>query len=235
MASAPPEPPSPITVQMMGVLQVGHFQQVAGDGFALAALLGTDAGVGARGVDQGQQGQAEALGHLHQAQGLAVALGARHAEVAAYLALGVARLLVADDHHRAAIDAAQATDDGGVVRVGAVAGQLVEFLADHADVVQRVRARRMARQLGDLPRREVAEDLVGLELQLLAQAADFLIDIERLPMAGMAKLFNLRVQLGDGLFEIEEVGVHSVLFVTRKRRSIPVRGISRERGRMGGS
>src|SRR3546814_16718695 len=62
----------------------------------------------------------EALGHLHQPQRLAVALRARHAEVAAHLGLGVAALLVADDHHAAAVDAAEAADDGGVVGLGAV-------------------------------------------------------------------------------------------------------------------
>jgi hypothetical protein len=46
---------------------------------------------------------------------------------------------VADDHDRLAFDAAEAADDGGVVREGAVAGQFMEFLecnrvADVADV-----------------------------------------------------------------------------------------------------
>src|SRR3546814_17895924 len=77
----------------------------------------------------------EALGHLHQPQRLAVALRARHAEVAAHLGLGVAALLVADDHHAAGVDAAEAADDGGVVGIGAIAGPLLELVADLADVV----------------------------------------------------------------------------------------------------
>src|SRR3546814_14080165 len=93
-----------------------------------------------------------------------------HAEVAAYLGLGVAAFLVAQDHHAAAIDAAQAADDGGVVGVGAVAGQLLELVADHADVVVGVRPRRMPRQLRHLPGREVAEALRGAQAQLLAQS-----------------------------------------------------------------
>src|SRR3546814_1207566 len=98
-------------------LQLRHLQQVARDRFGLAAFLGADARVRAGGVDERQQRQFEALGHLHQPQRLAVALRARHAEVAAHLGLGVAALLVADDHHAAAVDAAAAGDDGGDVGI----------------------------------------------------------------------------------------------------------------------
>src|SRR3546814_9866325 len=90
-----------------------------------------------------------------------------HAEVAAYLGLGVAAFLVAQDHHAAAIDAAQAADDGGVVGVGAVAGQLLELVADHADVVVGVRPRRMPRQLRDLAGRQVRSEEHTSELQSL--------------------------------------------------------------------
>ena len=69
-----------------------HFQQVAADGLGLATLLGPHAGKGARGVDEGDDGQAELLGQLHQAQRLAIALGTRHAEVAVRALLGIAPL-----------------------------------------------------------------------------------------------------------------------------------------------
>ena len=85
------------------------------------ALLGADAGIGAGRVDEGEQRQPEPGRHVHQAQRLAVALRARHTEVAEYLGLGVAALLVADQHHRAAAEAAEAADDRVIVRKGAVA------------------------------------------------------------------------------------------------------------------
>ena len=98
MASAPPLPPSPMTTATIGVAQAGHHAEVARDGLGLAALLGADARVGARRVDEGDDRLAELLGQLHQPQRLAVALGVRHAEVARDLLLRVAALLVADDH-----------------------------------------------------------------------------------------------------------------------------------------
>ena len=63
-------------------LELRHLEDVAADRLRLAALLGADAGIGARRVDEGEHRQAELLGQLHQAQRLAIALGPRHAEVA---------------------------------------------------------------------------------------------------------------------------------------------------------
>jgi hypothetical protein len=167
-----------------------------------------------------KQRQLEALGHLHQAQRLAIAFRARHAEIALDLALGVASLLVADDHHRLAVDARQSTHDRGVVGIGAIACQLLEFIADELQVVEGVGSLRVARELRDLPGRECLEDFRGAKFQLLAQLADLFFDVERAAMAGMAKLLDLRFQFGDGLFEIEEVRVHAARAVMTRAASI---------------
>src|SRR5438105_6905305 len=42
-----------------GYAETGHFDQVAGDGFALASLFGSDAGVGTGEVDEGEDGAGE--------------------------------------------------------------------------------------------------------------------------------------------------------------------------------
>jgi hypothetical protein len=65
--------------------------------------------------------------------------------------LGVAALLVADHHHRLAVEPGQPADDGRIVGVMPVAVQLLEVGEDGADVVQRVGPLRMARDLRDLP------------------------------------------------------------------------------------
>ena len=128
----------------------------ARDGLGLAALLGADAGIGAGRVDQRDDGHVELVGHLHQAHGLAIALGLGHAEVVADAALGVGALLVADDHDRAAAEAAEPADDGLVLGEVAVAGERREVLDQRADVVEAVRALGMARHLRLLPGRQLA-------------------------------------------------------------------------------
>src|SRR5690606_19834924 len=121
---------------------------------------------------------------------------------------GVAALLVADDHHRAAVDAAQPADDRRVVGVGAVAGQLLELVAHHPDIVPGVRAHRMARQLRDLPGAEVAADVRGALAQLVLQRADLGVDVHRRAVAGLAQLVDLGLKVRDGLLEVEVVRVH---------------------------
>ena len=66
----------------------------------------------------------------------------------------------------------------------------------------------MARQLRDLPRRQVAEDLRGAHAQLVLQRVDFGVDVDRRAVAGVAEFLDLGFQVGDGLLEVEVVRVH---------------------------
>ena len=130
-----------------------HLAEVAGDGFGLAALLGVDAGIGAGGVEEGDDRAAELAGDLHGAEGLAIALGLGHAEVAEELLFGVAALLLADEHDGAAFELRHAGDDGGIVGEGAVAVDLLEIGQQALDVVEGVRALGVAGELNSTPRR----------------------------------------------------------------------------------
>src|SRR4029079_2401165 len=142
------------------------------DGLGLAALFGVDAGVGTGRVDEREEGQGEFLGELHEAQRLAVAVRARHPEVAVDLLLGVAPLLLADHHARLAVEAGETADDRRIVGVCAIAVQLAE-LGEHAvDVIARVRTLRMPRDLRDLPRTELAVDVLRELLTLLREPRD---------------------------------------------------------------
>ena len=85
------------------------------------------------------------------AQRLAIAFGLGHAQVAENFLLGVAALLLADDHDGALFEPAHAGDDGVVVGEEAVAVDLVEIGEQALDVVERMRALGMARQLHALP------------------------------------------------------------------------------------
>src|SRR5690554_7351924 len=100
-----------------GGFQARHHCQVKGDGLTLATLLGTDARIGARGIDKGQDRHLETLGHFHQAQGLAVTFRARHAEVTLDLVTHFAAFLVTDHHYGLVVQASSAANDGQVIRI----------------------------------------------------------------------------------------------------------------------
>ena len=125
-ASAPPEPPSPVMVAMVGTRRRDISQEVAGDGFALAALFGADAGVGSGEVDEGEDRAAEFFGDLHGAEGLAIALGVGAAELAGDALLEGAALEVADDHDGFAVEEGHAAGHRRIVAEGAVAVDLAE-------------------------------------------------------------------------------------------------------------
>ena len=140
-----------------------------------------------------------------------------HAVVAPHALLGVAPLLLADDHDRPAVDARQATDDGEVVAEHAIAMQLGEIRADHLDVIQRVGSARMARDLRDLPGGERREDGGGELAAFLLQPRHFLGDVHLRIGGDMPELFDFCLELGDGLFEIQETDGHRGRLVGRAR------------------
>ena len=104
-------------------------------------------------------GRREALGESHQAQRLAIALGLRHAVVAPHALLGVAALLVADEHDRRARRAARGRrrwrGRRAYMRSPCSSWKSVKI---EPDVVERVGPLRMARELRDLPGRQIRED-----------------------------------------------------------------------------
>ena len=77
------------------------------------------------------------------------------------------------------------------------------------------------RQLRDLPGREVRKQAARQRLALRSQAGDFLgrIDLGR-AFAEVLQLVNLRLKLGDRLFEIQKVQVHGAGKVTDARRAV---------------
>ncbi len=172
-------------------------------------LLGTHTGVGAGRIDQRHDGHAEPLGQLHQPPGLAIAFRLRHAVVAPDPLLGVPALLLADHHHRPAVETRRTADDRPVIRVHAVAMQLLEVREDRRQVVEAVRALRMAGQLGDLPRGEVREDAGGQYAALGTQARDFLADVDLGVVRHESELVDLGFKLRNRLLEIQKTHGHS--------------------------
>jgi hypothetical protein len=92
-----------------------------GDRTALAVLLGRDARVCPRGVDQAEDREAVAVGDLHRAHRFSVALGEGHPELPFRPLLDVATLLLADEDDGAPVEAAEPGDHRTVVGAAAVA------------------------------------------------------------------------------------------------------------------
>ena len=126
--------------------QAAHLHQIAGNGFALAALLGVLAGVRARRVDEGDDGPAKLFGLLHQAQGLAVAFRPGHAEVAGEIFFQCGALAVADDGHRHPVEPGHTAQDGGILFALAVAALLKKVGEQGRNHLVDVRALRVPSQ-----------------------------------------------------------------------------------------
>ena len=69
----------------------------------------------------------------------------------------------------------------------------------------------MPRDLRDLPGAQLGEDAAGQRLTLGTQPCDFVGDVDLRVVADETQLLDLRLELGDGLFEIEEFEVHAYM------------------------
>ncbi len=187
-----------------GHFELGHFKNVAANGFALPALFGIDAGISARGVHKGEHGQLEFLGGFHQAQGLAIALGPAHAKVAQGSLFGVAAFLVAQHHARRAVESGHAAHNALVVREVAVAVHLHKVGEDVVEVIQRVGPLGVARNFGDLPRRQIGVDVFGELDALFGELVDFGRNVHGRIALHIAQLLDLVFQVGDGLLKVEK-------------------------------
>ena len=124
---------------------------------------------------------------------------------------------MSDHHNRPAAETRKAAEDGIVIHELAVARQLLEFLEQVFDVVEKVRSLGMARHLRFLPRVEVGIDVLELLVCLLAQLADFFLHCDA---AGGFEFGDLLFEIGDGLFKVEIGGNgHGRLRNLRRRDS----------------
>ena len=119
---------------------------------------------------------------------------------------------MADDHAGLAVEAGEAADDGLVIAKIAVAMQLFEVREHMFHVIKGIRPLGMTRDEGDLPRRELAVDVLGQGLALDFQAADLFRDIHRRIVLDEAQLLDLGFQLGHRLFEFEKGRFHGDAF-----------------------
>ena len=116
---------------------------------------------------------------------------------------------MADHHARLAVEARETAHDRGVVGVRSIAVQLAKVGEQRVDVVERVGSLRMARDLRNLPSRQLAVDLFGKELALFRQPRDLVGNIDGRILVDVAELVDLLLKLGDRLLEVEKGLLHA--------------------------
>lgn len=206
-----------------GDFQAGHLAKVDRDRFGLSAFFSTESGVGAGGVDEGDDRQTELLRFAHLGECFAVALWVGASEVAREFFLGGFAFLVSDDEALAVADASESGDERGVVCEGAVAVEFAEVSADVVDVVAGLRTVWMARHADGVPRGEVCVDIlehldasffeefevfwVGIEVFGIDPAVDASEcgDFDAWGFDGFAGEFDLFFDRDDGFLELKLV------------------------------
>ncbi len=156
----------------------------------LAARFGVDAGKGAGGVDEGQHRQAKRP---------------RHAEIMGNPAFGVRPLLGAQHHHRPPAESPEAADHRSVVGKGAIARQRRELGNEAGDIGAGLGTRRMAGDLGLLPRRQLGIGGAKLAVSLLGQTGNLVGDVHALRLGHKPQFLDLAFQLGNGFFKVQKM------------------------------
>ncbi len=173
MASAPPEPPSPVMVTTMGTGRRAISRKFRAMASAWPRSSASMPGIGARRINESENGPAKFRGQLHDAQRLAIAFGLGLPEILRHALLGVAALLLADQHDGTPVEARETRHHRRIVAIRAVAVQFVEIFKQDAHVIHHVGTLRMARQKRSLPRAHVLVKIVPQLRDFAAQAVQF--------------------------------------------------------------
>ena len=132
----------------------GERRETRGDGPRLPPVLVLETGIGAGGVEEGHDREAEAVGEEHDALGFPEALGMRRAEVVADVLGRVAALAVTEHCDLPRPETGEPREHGGVVAVEPVTVQLDHIAEDVSEVVVGVGALRVPGDLHALPGRQ---------------------------------------------------------------------------------
>lgn len=186
-----------------GDTKVKHFANIDGNGLGHVPFFTGDTGEGSRSVNEGDDGQAKAVGQAHESQGLTIAFGVRTAEVSQKIFFGVAPFLMAEKDNALLIERGQTPDEGSVFAKGAVAAKFEKFRSPLAKVIEQVGALRVAHDLNALPRGKVAIDIAPGIGPFLLEGGDFGFGPEFLFTRKFSEFFDPFFEVSQGLFEIE--------------------------------
>ena len=151
------------------------------------------------GIDKRENRPAKLFGKMHDPQRLAIPFRMRHAEVAIHALLGIACLLLADDDNFVAVEARHARNDRWVVGKSAIAVNLAPVGENAFDVIERVGALRMPRQLSLLPRAIAGMDLTTQGIDTFMQLFDLAASLLALPRNSL-QVLDLLFDPGKFLF-----------------------------------
>src|SRR5208282_3775213 len=140
-----------------------HFQprhqfEVVRDRFVLSAFFGAQSVVGSLSIDESDDWQPETIGQFEHATGLAIAFRPRTAEVALDTICGALAALMPHDGDLMLAEVAEPRHDRAVIGEAPIAVKLDEVADQRINVIERLRAERIARQPHALDR---AEALAG--------------------------------------------------------------------------
>src|SRR5690554_648551 len=123
--------------------------------FTFIDTLGAYPGIGAQGIDEGEDGPSISIGELHHAHRLSIALGMRHSKITSHLLADRSALLLSDHRDVMTAKLRKARDDGGVVSEEAISMQLGKILKERLEMIEKIRSIGMAAQLDLLKGLEV--------------------------------------------------------------------------------
>ena len=198
-------------------LQRRHRAQVPRDRLRLSPLLRADPRVGAGGVDERDEREAELLRELEHTVRLPVPLRVGAPEIAQQILLRVSPLLVSDHHGGAAAEPGEAGDEGAVVAEEPVPGEFDETVRHQAEVVERVGTMRVPRDLDALPGVQVPVDFPAHRVELGLEARDLIRHVDRLRLGELLEPLDPGLEFDDRLLEVE-ASIHGVLSIFRWSR-----------------
>ena len=117
----------------------------------------------------------------------------------------VGALFGTQHHHRASLEPAHSADHCGVVGKGPIPRQRCELGDQRFYISKRPWPVRMASDLCLLPGRQLGIRRTELAVRLIGQARDLFRDIDAIRLRHAPELFNLALELGNRLFEVQEV------------------------------
>jgi hypothetical protein len=118
----------------------------------------------------------------------------------------VAALLVPDQDHAPTVDPRQPADDRLVFAVKPVAAERQELVERETDIIDEVRAHRMAGDEGLLPGRERPVSSAEQGSGFLFEPLDLGRDVDLTAVRGRAQLFDPRLERGHRFLKLEIAG-----------------------------